>query len=76
MLEKRKTCFRIRTGSEQLNKILGGGFESRSVSEVYGEFRCGMARLSSHVVVDSADESHRKNSIVFDNVRHCSDAPL
>lgn len=47
VLELRKSCFKIKTGSEQLDKILNGGFESRSVSEVYGEYRCGMNVLSS-----------------------------
>lgn len=52
VLEKRKTCFKIGTGSEQLNKVLGGGFESRSVSEVYGEFRCGTASLFSYAMIN------------------------
>ena len=33
------------TGSKQLDRILGGGFESQSISEVYGEFRCGKTQL-------------------------------
>ncbi|KAK4503889.1 hypothetical protein PRZ48_004804 [Zasmidium cellare] len=45
LLQRRRTCFKIRTGSDNWNKILGGGFESRSVSEVYGEFRCGKTQL-------------------------------
>jgi len=35
----------LSTGSKQLDKILGGGFESQSISEVYGEFRCGKTQL-------------------------------
>ena len=41
-----KRRFRISTGSKQLDKILGGGFQSASISEVYGEFRCGKTQLS------------------------------
>ncbi|KAI5358158.1 Putative DNA recombination and repair protein, RecA [Septoria linicola] len=49
--QKRKACFKISTGSKALNKILGGGFESRSVSEVFGEFRCGKTQLSHTMCV-------------------------
>lgn len=53
--ERRKRCIRISTGSKQLDNILGGcvssaeaghslltwrrGFETQSISEIYGEFR-------------------------------------
>lgn len=49
--QRRKTCFRISTGSEAWDKILKGGFESCSVSEVYGEFRCGKTQLSHTMCV-------------------------
>lgn len=45
LLQKRKTCFKVSTGSKSWDKILKGGFESRSVSEVYGEYRCGKTQL-------------------------------
>lgn len=45
LLIRRKSCFRIPTGSKQWDAILGGGFESRSVNEVYGEYRCGKTQL-------------------------------
>lgn len=32
LLQLRKSCFRISTGSEQWNAILNGGFQSRSIS--------------------------------------------
>ncbi|MCJ1257148.1 Meiotic recombination protein dmc1 [Lignoscripta atroalba] len=43
---QRKRVVRISTGSKQLDSILGGGFQSMSISEVYGEFRCGKTQLS------------------------------
>lgn len=51
LLHQRKRCFRLSTGSDNWNKILGGGFESSSVSEVYGEFRCGKTQLSHTMCV-------------------------
>ncbi|KXS97349.1 hypothetical protein AC578_10731 [Pseudocercospora eumusae] len=51
LLIRRKSCFRIQTGSKQWDTILGGGFESRSVNEVYGEYRCGKTQLSHTMCV-------------------------
>ncbi|OAL70928.1 meiotic recombination protein dmc1 [Trichophyton violaceum] len=43
---QRKRVVKISTGSKQFDTILGGGFQSMSISEVYGEFRCGKTQLS------------------------------
>ncbi|OQO11785.1 Meiotic recombination protein DLH1 [Cryoendolithus antarcticus] len=45
LLQRRKRCFRISTGSKQWDSILAGGFQSCSINEVYGEFRCGKTQL-------------------------------
>uniref|UniRef100_UPI00398EA01B meiotic recombination protein DMC1/LIM15 homolog isoform X2 n=1 Tax=Pristiophorus japonicus TaxID=55135 RepID=UPI00398EA01B len=44
--EKRKTVFRITTGSQELDKLLGGGIESMAITEAFGEFRTGKTQLS------------------------------
>ena len=44
-LQIRKKVIKISTGSSQLDKILGGGFQSMCISEVYGEFRCGKTQM-------------------------------
>ena len=41
MLVKRKNVVRITSGSDTLDTLLGGGFESCSITEVFGEFRTG-----------------------------------
>ncbi|CRG91535.1 Meiotic recombination protein DLH1 [Talaromyces islandicus] len=46
LCHQRKKVFKISTGSKQFDSILGGGFQSMSISEVYGEFRCGKTQLS------------------------------
>ncbi|KAK3680451.1 hypothetical protein LTR37_021229 [Vermiconidia calcicola] len=51
VLHLRKTCFRISTGSKQWDGILNGGFQSRSINEVYGEFRCGKTQLAHTLCV-------------------------
>ncbi|KAL6708815.1 carboxymethylenebutenolidase [Coniothyrium glycines] len=44
--QQRKRVFKISTGSKALDAILGGGFQTMSISEVFGEFRCGKTQLS------------------------------
>lgn len=44
-LEKRKNLVYLSTGSEALNKILGGGIETGSITEMFGEFRTGKTQL-------------------------------
>ncbi|KHN71670.1 Meiotic recombination protein DMC1/LIM15 -like protein [Toxocara canis] len=46
VVERRKLCFRISTGSRELDKLLGGGIESQAITEVFGEFRTGKTQLS------------------------------
>ncbi|KAJ4292568.1 carboxymethylenebutenolidase [Kalmusia sp. IMI 367209] len=44
--QQRKRVTKISTGSKQFDAILGGGFQTMSISEVFGEFRCGKTQLS------------------------------
>ncbi|KAK2156631.1 hypothetical protein LSH36_208g01046 [Paralvinella palmiformis] len=44
--DKRQMCFKITTGSQELDKLLGGGIESMAITEVFGEFRTGKTQLS------------------------------
>lgn len=36
---KRNEIIQITTGSTELDKLLGGGFETGSITELFGEFR-------------------------------------
>ncbi|KAG0652668.1 Meiotic recombination DMC1 [Hyphodiscus hymeniophilus] len=49
--EKRKRCIRISTGSKQLDSILNGGFQTMSICEIYGEFRCGKTQIAHTMAV-------------------------
>ncbi|XP_074647662.1 meiotic recombination protein DMC1/LIM15 homolog [Tubulanus polymorphus] len=49
--EKRKLCFRISTGSQELDKLLGGGIESMAITEAFGEFRTGKTQISHTLCV-------------------------
>ncbi|EMG49468.1 DLH1 Meiotic recombination protein DLH1 [Candida maltosa Xu316] len=43
--ELRNNVFNITTGSKQFDEVLGGGIQSMSITEVFGEFRCGKTQL-------------------------------
>lgn len=45
LLEKRKSVFKISTGSTSFDELLKGGIESASITEVFGEFRTGKSQL-------------------------------
>ncbi|MED6188718.1 recombinase rad51 [Stylosanthes scabra] len=42
---QRMEIIQITTGSRELDKILEGGIETGSITELYGEFRCGKTQL-------------------------------
>lgn len=41
----------ITTGSKELDKLMGGGLETMSITEVFGEFRTGKTQLSHTLCV-------------------------
>lgn len=42
----RQKVFALSTGSKQLDSILGGGIMTMSITEVFGEFRCGKTQMA------------------------------
>ena len=44
-LEVRKEIVRITTGSKEFDNMLVGGIETGSITELFGEFRCGKTQL-------------------------------
>ncbi|KAK6539535.1 Meiotic recombination protein dmc1 [Orbilia ellipsospora] len=49
--QQRKKVIHISTGSKSLDAILGGGFTTMSISEVFGEFRCGKTQMGHTLCV-------------------------
>ncbi|KAK9833274.1 hypothetical protein WJX81_001649 [Elliptochloris bilobata] len=43
--QRRKEVVRISLGAKALNELLGGGLESRCITEVFGEYRTGKTQL-------------------------------
>ncbi len=50
--EHRKNIARVTTGSQELDDVLGGGVETGSVIEFYGEFRTGKTQIMHQLCVN------------------------
>ncbi|MEW6035051.1 MAG: DNA repair and recombination protein RadA [Candidatus Micrarchaeota archaeon] len=50
--ERRKNIVRIKTGSQALDDLLGGGIETMAISEMYGKFSSGKSQLGFQLVVN------------------------
>jgi DNA repair protein RadA len=53
VLEKRKKVIKITTGSKDLDKLLFGGIESMSLTELYGEFGSGKSQVCHTLCVNA-----------------------
>ncbi len=51
LLERRKNAGRISTGSKALDELFGGGFETQSITEMYGSFRSGKTQMAHQLSV-------------------------
>jgi len=53
MQEHRRHVIKITTGAEALDRILGGGIETSSITELFGEFRTGKTQIAHTLCVTS-----------------------
>ena len=51
ILERRKTVNKLTSGSKALDELMGGGFESRAITEFFGEFGSGKTQLCHQLAV-------------------------
>lgn len=51
LFEKRKSTVYLSTGSAELDKLLQGGIETGSITEIFGEFRTGKTQLCHTLAV-------------------------
>lgn len=51
LFDERKKIRRLTTGAEKLDGLLGGGIETRAITEVYGEFRTGKTQIAHQICV-------------------------
>ncbi len=51
VMERRKDVGRITTGSSAVDELIGGGIETQSITEVFGEFGSGKSQISHELAV-------------------------
>jgi DNA repair protein RadA len=51
VMERRKDVGRITVGSTAFNELIGGGIETQSITEVFGEFGSGKSQISHELAV-------------------------
>ncbi|GAB6021087.1 recombinase rad51 [Chamberlinius hualienensis] len=49
--QKRSEIIQVTTGSKELDKLLGGGVETGSITEIFGEFRTGKTQICHTLAV-------------------------
>jgi DNA repair protein RadA len=52
ILERRRLVERLKTGSEAVDALLGGGIETQSITEVYGEYGSGKTQIAHQLCVN------------------------
>ncbi|XP_061665406.1 meiotic recombination protein DMC1/LIM15 homolog isoform X4 [Syngnathoides biaculeatus] len=65
---KRKQVFHITTGSQEFDKLLGGGIESMAITEAFGEFRTGKTQLSHTLCVTTqlpGEDGYSGGKVIF-----------
>lgn len=63
ILKKRERVIKIKSGSDEFDKLLGGGFETGAIVECFGEFSSGKTQLAHALAVNS--QKQEKDSVVF-----------
>jgi DNA repair protein RadA len=52
LMERRKLVGKVRTGSDALDELMGGGFETQAIIELFGEFGSGKTQLGHQMAVN------------------------
>lgn len=51
IMRKREACVKIKTGSNELDALMGGGFETGAVTECYGQYGSGKSQIAHTLAV-------------------------
>lgn len=52
ILEKRALVTKIKTGSDSFDEVMGGGFETGAITELFGEFGSGKTQVAHQLAVN------------------------
>lgn len=67
ILERRRKVGKIKTGSKELDRLLGGGVETQSITELFGEFGSGKTQICHQLSVNvqlPAEEGGLSGSVI------------
>ena len=53
LLDRRKTVQKLTSGTASIDELLGGGFETQSICEVFGEFGSGKTQIGHQLAVNT-----------------------
>ncbi len=59
ILQRRKEVMKLTTGSKNLDELLGGGFETQSITEFFGEFGSGKTQIMHQAAVNATMPEER-----------------
>lgn len=68
LLQRRLSAIRIKSGSKELDALLGGGFETGSITETYGQFGSGKSQIAHAIAVRAqlpVEEGGANGSVIF-----------
>ncbi len=68
ILKKRENILKITTGSKQFDTLIGGGFESGSITECYGAFGSGKTALAHMLAINAQlprDQGGAEGAVVW-----------
>ena len=66
LLKKRQRVMRITTGSQTFDKLMGGGFETGSITECFGEFGSGKTQVAHVMCVNIQKDDPTAIAIYID----------
>src|SRR6056297_1716216 len=68
VLERREQIGKLSWGVDEVDELLGGGVETQSITEVYGEFGAGKSQVTHHLAVNvqmPAEHGGLEGSTIF-----------
>jgi len=63
--EEQAQLYHVSTGSKELDALLDGGLQSKFLTEVYGEYRCGKTQLCATAAVTAQLDTHSGGKVVY-----------
>lgn len=66
VLHRRESVSKISTGSENFDKLMGGGFETAAITECFGEFGSGKTQIGHLLCVNTLKEDPDAHVVYID----------